>query len=89
MPFVKIWNWNLKHYISFTMRPRTTKIERVLTKGGATLPNTSRDLLTTWLHYKEKTLYLDFDITYDYQTWYSGNIGWGTLPTKSRDYMVA
>ena len=38
------------------------------------LPTKSRDLLTTWLHDKEKALFLDFRITYGNQTWQSGNL---------------
>ena len=49
----------------------------VVTQGGMTLPTKSRDLLITWLRSKEKTLLPDFYITYDYQTWQSGNLGWG------------
>ena len=41
-----------------------------------TLPTKSRDLLITWLRDKEKILYLDFHITYVYQTWQSGNLVW-------------
>lgn len=56
--------------------PMSTKIVRVALYCGGTLPTKSRDLMTSWLRDKEKTLYLDFHITYDYQIWQNGNLGW-------------
>ena len=45
----KHWNWNWKHYIYFTIKPRTTKTESVVTLDRMTLPIKSQDLLTSRL----------------------------------------
>ena len=53
-------NWNRKHYTSLTIRPRTTKFERIVTEGGLTLSTKARDLLTALLCKKKTPLLQTF-----------------------------
>ena len=85
----KHWSSNRKHYISLTIRPRTTKIERVVTLGGETLPSKSRNLLTLRLHDPWKALYLGFRITYSSKTWQLVIQVKGTPPTKSSGHVIS
>ena len=92
----KHWNWNWcwnwkcsrKYYIFLTIRPRTTKLGRVVTCDGGNSSTKSRDLLTTWSREKWKSLCLQLHITYDNQTWQSGNLHCATPSTKSCDLLI-
>ena len=81
--------WHMKKtFICTSTIPMATKLGKVVTYVRKTPPTKLRDLLIKWSPDKCKTLYLHFCNTYDYQTWLSGNLRWGTSPSKSRDLLI-